>query len=537
MKSRKKTKLVLVALLAVVTIVSALMCGCSLFDNFDEVQSISLIGTPKTVYAVGDEFDPAGAKVEISYRDKTEGVTKALTADNFDIQFSTEKVGTYKCVVAYKDGGKVYNDITLSFDYSVVAKDGSFTEGDGSQSSPYVVYTAEQFAQIGAEVGKYYVLGGNIDLTKVSPVKKDSWADCYNTNSGTFILDGQNYSLTINGTDRFAFYVLNGSTVKNLVFNINPGSVEVALALTIQGNEVVFENVTINGSMRAEQNDGMLAVYLKASNVVVNGCVNNANVTGGATTYYGAFFGIAYNTVKNVTFENCVNNGSLDGTTAWIFIGNCASQIKGQVNVINCRNTGKLVGASVGLFNCSGATAVGARTEKEDYPADMQKKIGEIDFTYEESDFVAIPYLLYKDNHDVTLVKKDGVVKFADSVKAKLDGEFGEDNYTVKTVVRDWVRAKIGIDDKTVYVYTNSYGLDFVAPYTLVENGTEVTTSVNGAITIKDGKLVLSGTMMDGYTYLTDGKGTSQYYCYYVYDNTGAMRYCGQIAYADVQNA
>ena len=537
MKSRKKTKLVLVAILAVVTIVSALMCGCSLFDNFDEVKSISLIGTPKTVYAVGDEFDPAGAKVEISYKDKTESVTKALTADNFDIQFSTEKVGTYKCVVAYKDGGKVYNDITLSFDYSVVAKDGSFTEGDGSQRSPYVVYTAEQFAKIGAEVGKYYVLGGNIDLTKASPVKKGGWADCYNTNSGTFILDGQNYSLTVNGTDRFAFYVLNGSTVKNLVFNINPGSVEVALALTIQGKEVVFENVIINGSMRAEQNDGMLAIYLKASNVVVNGCVNNANVTGGTTTYYGAFFGIAYNTVKNVTFENCVNNGSLDGTTAWIFIGNCASQIKGQINVINCRNTGKLVGASVGLFNCSASDAVGVRITKDAYAGtSLATKIGDLDVTCESSDFVAVSKLLANGNKDVTLVKKDGVVKFADSVKAKLDGEFGEGNYTVKAVVRDWVRAKIGIDDKTVYVYTNSYGLDFVAPYSLIENGTEVATSVNGALAIEDGRIVLKGTL-DGLTHSTQGAGKYQYYCYYVYDNTGAMRYCGQIAYADVQNA
>lgn len=536
MKNRKKTKLVLVALLAVVTIVSALMCGCSLFDNFDEVQSISLIGTPKTVYAVGDEFDPAGAKVEISYKDKTEGVTKALTADNFDIQFSTAKTGTYKCVVAYKDGGKVYNDITLSFDYSVVAKDGAFTEGDGSQSSPYVVYTAEQFAQIGVERGNYYVLGDNIDFTGVDAYVKLG-AKVYNKNSNAFYLDGQGYSLTVGGREIYAFYALNGSTVKNLVFNIKPGSVEVALTLYAQGTENVFENITMNGSMKALQNDGLLAIYVRYCDIVARNCVSNVNILGSASPYYGVFFGFVADYVKNVTFENCVNNGDIDGTTAWIFIGNYSSKnIRGKINVRNCSNTGRVVGASVGLFNTSAYNVVGTRIEKSDYPVGDQEKIGEIDFAYEESDFVAIPYLLYKDNHDVTLVKKDGVVKFADSVKAKLDGEFGEGNYTVKAVVRDWVNQQKGLDTQTIYVYTKSYGFDFAAPYSYVEQGTATADSLENAISIENNKLVLAGNI-NGLACSIKSAGTSQYYCYYVYDNTGAMRYCGQIAYADVQNA
>jgi len=532
-----KNRIKLIVMLSVITIVAALFSGCFL-TNFGEVKTISLVGTPKNVYYMGEAFDASGAQIKIEYKNdqqQSEIVEIKSVEDGglFNITFSTETEGTYKCVITLAKN----ENISLSFDYSVKGSNSKFTEGDGSQGSPYVVYTAEQFSHIGDEIGKYYVLGDNIDFTKATP-KNGSF---YNTNKNSFVLDGQGCALTIGGFEKYAFNKLTNSVIKNLTFNIKPGSVETLLALFVAGKEVVIDNVTFNGSMEAEQNDGLIAAYLQSKKTTVKNCTNNVNITS-TSTYYGAFLGLAFNNAETVTFENCVNNGNLEGSTAWIFIGNNASQIKEEINVINCRNNGRLVGSSVGLFNCSGIETVGARMNKEAYDATTLKtKIKECSVNSNASDFVAIPN--YKSNGksgdaylDLTLVKKDGKVQFADDVKTKLNAEFGENGYTVKAFVRDWVKWESNGDNKTIYVFTNNYGLDFNAPYKLIENTENVAEKVNGALIIEGEKITLSG-MYKNLLYKTQKEGEYQFYCYYIYDANDSLRYCGQIQYKNVQNA
>jgi len=534
-----KNRIKLIVMLSVITIVAALFSGCFL-ANFGEVKSISLVGTPKNVYYVGDEFDASGFQIKIDYKnEKQESEIVDVTADQFDISFSSAKEGTYKCVITLKANANV----SLSFDYSVMLKGGEFTEGDGSKSSPYVVYTAEQFSHIGETAGKYYVLGDNIDFTKATPVDTDRYGyTSFNAKSNSFVLDGQGYSLTVGGKETFVFKALtNGGTIKNLIYNVKTGSREANLCGQIYGEEVVFEEITLNGSMENAQNSGLLAGYFASNKVLVKNCTNNVNITGTATRG-GAFFGLASNSVKELTFDNCVNNGNIEGGNAYIFIGNCANTV-GAINVINCRNNGRLVGGSAGLFNCNSDTAVGVRITENDYKgSSLEGKIKKFSFTCNTSDFVAVSGLLVNNKVDTTLVKDGEEVKFNTSVKAKLDAEFGEGNYVVEAYVRDWVKWQLGSNNTTVLMFTKTYvGLDFVVPYKLVENSETVTDTVYGAITIADGKLVLSGTY-NGLLYKTQNEGKYQNYCYFVYEKTdsglkGAMKYCGQIAYADVQNA
>ena len=59
--------------------------------------------------------------------------------------------------------------------------------------------------------------------------------------------------------------------------------------------------------------------------------------------------------------------------------------------------------------------------------------------------------------------------------------------------------------------------------------------TVNGAITIEDGKLKLIKTYQGGSVSLR-GNTDNQAYCYYIYDESGALKYCGQIKYAKMQN-
>ena len=535
-----KNKIRLIVVLSLVTIVAALFSGCFL-SNFNRVKSISLVGTPKTTYYVGDSFDADGLKIQVNYINKSQAsVIKNFTEEDFIIDFKSDKVGTYKCTVTLKANA----NISLSFDYSVIEEDGTFTEGDGSQSSPYVVYTAEQFSHIGDMAGQYYVLGDNVDLTKVAPAGKDGMT-FYNTNVKSFALDGKGYTLLLGGEGQAVFQCLKDAQISNLTVNIKPGSADCTLSLWTVGS-VAIDHVTFNGTMGADGNSGLVTKWARLNEIVVSNCVNNVNIIGGNTVYFGAFIGLAtpgsFNSVnyslRNASFINCVNNGNLEGNTAWIFIGNGAHNF-GEVNIENCRNNGKLVGAGVGLLNYTAGKATETRLTKESFEKNV--KINKFSFECNANDFVKVSGYLMNGEKDVTLVNADGTVKFNSSIASKLAAEFS-DGYTVKAYVRDWVKTFNSNNEEigTTYVYTAEQGLGFNAPLVKISGYVDqVATSYSDAIVIDNGTLKFASSIgsANETVKLTSEAAKNQYYCYYIYDATGALKYCGQINYADVQNA
>lgn len=536
-----KNKIKLIVVLSMLTIVATLFSGCFLKD-FNRVKTISLVGTPKIVYYQNEDFDAAGLKIRIEYEnEKQEQKVEDVKSDLFTIDFSSAEIGTHKCVITLVAN----KNVTISFDYSVIAPDGTFTEGDGSQASPYVVYTAKQFANIGAEAGKYYVLGDNIDLTKAQTIN----SYYYNINKRSFVLDGQGYAISMgNATYRYAFECPTDATIKNLVLNIVPGFAhETVLSLHCDG-DVVFENITTNGIMEAEQNTAMLTCVTRftAKTITIKNCVNNVNLTGTAP-YCAAFVGLLgaqdgtgrYD-LQNITFENCVNNGNIEGVTSWVFIGNGAKNT-GNISVNNCRNNGKLVAGAVGMFNATASNAVpDALVTKESYnnynnnTKALYEKISECSFVYMSDDFVVVPNLVSKGSdsnyRDITLVKtSDNKVVFSEAAKDKIPA-----GYKVNVYVRDWVDYQSG----TNYMYTKGItNIDFELPYVAVEiDETKTAEYPQNSIYIgEDGKLKLASTVGGDSVKL---KGTKyQYYCYSIYDASGALKYCGQINYNDIQNA
>lgn len=517
-----KNKFRLTVAILLVTLVASLFSGCFLFED---IQSISLVGQPKTQYKVGEELDTDSFKIKLQYKtsanDKEVGYYNNINVE-FENNFSSAKVGTYKCVINIKGN----SNISLSFDYSVV--EGSvFEEGDGSQSNPYIVTTAAQFAKIGAEAGKYYELGNNISLEGKT---------YYNTNKNGFVLDGKDFIVDIGGDCAYAFRWAKDATIKNLTLKVRPGvAFETVLVLDLSG-EVTFENITTEGTMEADMNTGMLACRtLEATKVTVKNCVNKVNFTG-TSPYCGAFIGLADSRLKEITFDGCTNMGNFEATTAWMLVGNCAGEI-GSIYVNNCKNEGKFTSAGNGLLNYDGSLATKAYLTIDEYKNTYSKakNIKTLNVTTNRSDFVIIPQLISKmvgdKVKDATLVKDNGTVKFASTVMAKLDEEFGAGNYSVVAYVRDWVIYDTG----TMHMYSDKFGMDFAAPYSEVTAGTEAAEKPAGAIKIVDGKLVLAKTVK-GIT--ATHQGTQyQYYCYFVYDAQGVMKYCGQIAYKDIQNA
>ena len=535
-----KNKIRLIVVLSLVTIVAALFSGCFL-SNFNRVKSISLVGTPKTTYYVGDSFDADGLKIQVNYINESQAsVIKNFTEEDFIIDFKSDKVGTYKCTVTLKANA----NISLSFDYSVIEEDGTFTEGDGSQSSPYVVYTAEQFSHIGDMAGQYYVLGDNVDLTKVAPAGKDGMT-FYNTNVKSFALDGKGYTLLLGGEGQAVFQCLKDAQISNLTVNIKPGSADCTLSLWTVGS-VAIDHVTFNGTMGADGNSGLVTKWARLNEIVVSNCVNNVNIIGGNTVYFGAFIGLAtpgsFNSVnyslRNASFINCVNNGNLEGNTAWIFIGNGAHNF-GEVNIENCRNNGKLVGAGVGLLNYTAGKATETRLTKESFEKNV--KINKFSFECNANDFVKVSGYIMNGEKDVTLVNADGTVKFNSTVKSKLDAEF-TNGYTVKAYVRDWIKVFDSNNEQTgtTYVYTAEQGLGFSAPWVKISGYVDQTAEgYSEAIVIDNGTLKFASSIgsANETVQLASDTAKYQYYCYYIYDATGALKYCGQINYADIQNA
>lgn len=535
-----KNKIKLIVVLSLVTVVAALFSGCFLKD-FNRVESISLVGTPKTTYVVGEKFDGTGLKIQINYVNESQAsVLKDLTEADFHIDFKSDKVGTYKCTITLNANSK----ISLSFDYSVVEKDGTFTEGDGSQSSPYVVYTADQFSHIGDMAGQYYVLGDNVDLTKVAPAGKDGMT-FYNTNVKSFALDGKGYSLLLGGEGQAVFQCLKDAQISNLTVNIKPGSADCTLSLWAVGS-VTVDHVTFNGTMGAGGNSALVTKWARLNEIVVSNCVNNVNIIGGNTVYFGAFIGLAtpgsFNSVnyslRNASFINCVNNGNLEGNTAWIFIGNGAHNF-GEVNIENCRNNGKLVGAGVGLLNYTAGNATETRLTKESFGNKV--KISKFSFECNANDFVKVSGYIMNGEKDLTLVNADGIVKFNSTVKSKLDAEF-TNGYTVKAYVRDWIKVFDSNNEQTgtTYVYTAEQGLGFSAPWAKISGYVDQTAKdYSEAIVIDNGTLKFASSIgsANETVQLASDTAKYQYYCYYIYDATGALKYCGQINYADIQNA
>ena len=236
-----------------------------------------------------------------------------------------------------------------------------FAGGTGTESDPYQIATAEQLAKLSNDVsggtsyqGKYFILTENIDLSahRWVPIGLYKWLSSGTTVNNSFqgFLDGNNK--TISGmyvderTDKYCgglfgriAIVQNGSPVGAKDVTITGATVYVdetglmecsgaILAGKVLGSDtqsVVFENITVSGSVHVTSTNGnniggMLgyASWVKATNCHAEG----VSITGGSNS--GGFVGNDSGSI----YKNCTALGTLDG--AWAlggFVGYAASAI------------------------------------------------------------------------------------------------------------------------------------------------------------------------------------------------------------------
>ncbi|MDD4848879.1 MAG: GLUG motif-containing protein, partial [Bacteroidales bacterium] len=175
----------------------------------------------------------------------------------------------------------------------------AWTQGDGTQVTPYLIETAEQLAYLAQRVnagnrysGKYFLLTTDINLDNRpwTPIGKDPDFDSNGQSFAGYFNGGQHaiYNLFVEGSNNLGLFgCIEGATITSL--GIESG---------------VVKNAETSLSFRVA---GLVG---RASNATINNCYNKADVM--AYNYVGGIVGRA--SEGTVTISNCFNNAEIIST-------------------------------------------------------------------------------------------------------------------------------------------------------------------------------------------------------------------------------
>lgn len=191
--------------------------------------------------------------------------------------------------------------------------------GEGTETNPYVIRTADQWLTVMGKnqknkyngylpfgVNTYIRLGADIDLSG------ESWE----SRTLTACLDGDGYALS--GISQPLFNVLNG-TVKNLILSdvgIEGKGNQGAIAKTV-GDNATVEKCYVSGSIMAtgynDSGAGGLIGAVQTTNgapLTIENCVVNADITGKTTSLAGGLIG-SVSKSDVVTIKKCIAMGTV----------------------------------------------------------------------------------------------------------------------------------------------------------------------------------------------------------------------------------
>lgn len=244
-----------------------------------------------------------------------------------------------------------YQLVPLPWPGTEVSNNPNFAGGLGTSNYPYLIETAEQFANIAEETGfNYYELTRDIELPAELEMGEFS-----GVLSGGDSMHTISYSSGVLA-DALFWSLMDGSIVRDLKIDLGAGTKGKLLSVCTEGS-VLIDNVTVMGSIISESNNsgtgyiqylgyGDQPNYGNAapSDLTIRNCINELDVY--SYYYWGAapFVG-GYPAFKpeesSLTLENCVNRGKIYGLWAAYVFGNPANVDKiGSVTVSNCTNEG-----------------------------------------------------------------------------------------------------------------------------------------------------------------------------------------------------
>ncbi len=258
-------------------------------------------------------------------------------------------------------------------------------KGNGTQTTPYVITTAEEFNSLAklvntnnaAYVGAYYQLGNNIDFTgkKLVPFGTVTYAEDGSTIpdiSFKGVFDGNGYSI-------FGIDIIDADSV-GVIGCITQGDVkDLSVTYNISENKD-FSNLKIFGGIIGY-------AYADTQNpITVSNCDTNGNIKLKVLTsiYAGGIVGRAYANRGNVIFKNCVSHSDLDvsavdGSTAGGFVGNARASSSKYFQFDHCISYGNVTLITAGNRNdCGGFVGY---TVKDD-PGWLEASLSEAVYHY-----------------------------------------------------------------------------------------------------------------------------------------------------------
>lgn len=278
----------------------------------------------KTTYAAGEAFDPAGMQVRAVYND---GFTEIVEPSAY----------TYAPAGALSPGDR---EINITFDGKTAKQSisvSSTLQGNGTQSDPFLIYTAQDYQTVYDLVAKGVSFDGEYFKQMADITLADGWKPIgvlidpsvghidkgKNMYAFSGNLDGNGKLLTVpEGGLPLLGYVQNAS-VRNLnIFGkkiAGYGLVNHLEGVNLSGNAITIENVTLK-SGTSTLKSGLIGTYL--TNNQYSGCTRNFVVTiKNCTVEQGVVIG--YNKDQSMigsiagrihgTVENCTSHASVYG--------------------------------------------------------------------------------------------------------------------------------------------------------------------------------------------------------------------------------
>lgn len=230
----------------------------------------------------------------------------------------------------------------------------SYASGSGTSADPYIISTGAQLAYLAESTnaspsstsGKYYKLGGNIDLNNLpwTPI-------AYHGGTGTSYIYFQG---NFNG---------NGYVISNLYFN---DGTKQGVGLFGSLYNATLTDFSVTGNITASNRVGGIAFYAQRKTTItkVNNYVNVTASNGNSATtdvkYVGGMIGVIQGAVVSGTYyvpviKDCSNFGVISGgsyvTSVGGIAGNCLYS-----RIENCLNYGEIKGYSSDIGGIVGST-------------------------------------------------------------------------------------------------------------------------------------------------------------------------------------
>ncbi|MBP5560693.1 MAG: leucine-rich repeat protein [Muribaculaceae bacterium] len=295
-----------------------------------------------------------GVKVYVIVGEQTYQATVSGTSWSVEVA-PMQAGGTIKAYAVTDDVIQSY------YVYSTIAY-----QGDGTQDSPYLIYTAEDLSNINSY--SYYKFMNDIDLSEWSrtTVSSTGWVPIGMKGSGTMKeLDGNKKTITgltinNNGINTGLVATMENATIKNLTIITSETGVHSTSDYTgiVVGKSIgsIFENVKVYGTVEGGSYVG--GIVGNSENDDFIGCsVNDATVIG--ASYVGGLAGKTSKDISGLTIKNCAITGSgnyvggavgyasnaisLGNTSITLtgkdYIGGIAGYCEGAISLSSCTGT------------------------------------------------------------------------------------------------------------------------------------------------------------------------------------------------------